>query len=138
MAATAQPPLAAPNRDEQPRQSWNDMNHQKIEGPGCPRTPDSVSPRLFTLGHPHHFPTEAGTTESLFDYGDRIALLQHRIGGGSSPRSGEVPPLAAGMGRRRRGCDQQSSSVRCYFRDVVTPATPLPNRWGEGWLGVRR
>src|SRR5207245_7353045 len=40
----------------------------------------------------------------------RIICPPHSWGGGSSPRSGEVPPLAAGMGQDRRGSYASRSS----------------------------
>src|SRR6266571_1364188 len=53
------------------------MSQPKYEALGRIRTADAMSPRLLALSRPHHFSRETGTTESLFDYGDGIALLQH-------------------------------------------------------------
>jgi hypothetical protein len=77
MAAGPESSVATLRRDQHAHPSGSNMNHQKIEALGRPRTLDSVAPRLLTLSQPHHFSTKTGTTESLFDYGDGIALLQH-------------------------------------------------------------
>src|SRR5258708_14085055 len=73
----AAPSLATLNRRWRPRQRGKNMNHQKIEALGRPRTPDLLATRLLTLSQPHHFPTCSGMTESLFAYRDRLAELRH-------------------------------------------------------------
>jgi len=53
------------------------MSARKNEGLGSLRTADSMSTRFLTLGQPHHWSTVPDVSESLFDYRDGIALLQH-------------------------------------------------------------
>ncbi len=55
------------------------MSERKNEALGSPRTADSVAPRFLALSQPHHLTTVADVSESLFDCGDRIALLQQYI-----------------------------------------------------------
>ena|SRR5258708_21818048 len=52
------------------------MSHRKIEALGRPRRSDAQPPRLLALRQRHHFRKVAGTTESLFDCRDGLALLQ--------------------------------------------------------------
>jgi len=53
------------------------MNHRKIEALGRPRRSDAKPPRLLRLSQPYHLPTVSPMTESLFDWRDGLALLQH-------------------------------------------------------------
>jgi hypothetical protein len=52
----AAPSLATLNRRWRPRQRGKNMNHQKIEALGRPRTPDLLATRLLTLSQPQSFP----------------------------------------------------------------------------------
>jgi hypothetical protein len=64
---------------------------RKIEALGRPRRPDAKPPRLPALSQPHHLAQVTRTTDSLFDYRDGIALLQH-------PRT---PPCGRGRSEAR-------------------------------------
>src|SRR5260370_37208782 len=84
MASTAQASLATSDRRQTPGQRGSKMSRRKSKAVGSLRTADSMSPRLLALSQPHHL-SEVDVSESLFAYGDGIALLQH-----------------GGVGRRRR------------------------------------
>ncbi len=79
------------------------MNNRKIEALRRLRTPGPPPPRLPALSQPHHFQRVSRMTDSLFDCGDGIALLQHVgvIGGEGVllPRPSPRPsPLNGGRG----------------------------------------